>query len=117
MSTASLASPIDTSTALNALRGPIPTVPGKGADPDAIKKTAQQFEGMFITQFLGEMFSGISTDGPMGGGQGEEMFRSLMVDEYGKQFAAQGGFGLAASVQREMLKMQEASVGPANASH
>jgi Rod binding domain-containing protein len=92
-------------------------VPGKGASPDAIKKTAQQFEGMFISQFLGEMFSGIQTDGPMGGGQGEEMFRSLMIDEYGKQVAAQGGFGLAASVQREMLKMQEASGGPANAAH
>ncbi len=117
MTTASLASPIDTATALNALRGPIPTVPAKGADPDAIKKTAQQFEGMFISQFLGEMFSGISTDGPMGGGQGEEMFRSLMIDEYGKRFAAQGGFGLSSAIQREMLKMQEANLGPANAPH
>ena len=31
------------------------------------------------------------TDGPFGGGQGEEMFRSLMIDEYGKQIEAQGG--------------------------
>jgi len=109
--------PIDTTAAVNALRGPMPTAPAKGATPDAIRKVAQQFESVFITQFMGEMFSGISTDGPFGGGQGEEMFRSLMLDEYGKQFAAQGGFGLANAVQREMLKMQEVPGGPANAAH
>ena len=109
--------PIDTTSALNALRPAIPTVPGKTNDPASIKKVAQQFEAVFISQFLGEMFSGISTDGPTGGGQGEEMFRSLMIDEYGKQFAAQGGFGLANAVQRELLKSQEAAVGPANTAH
>ena len=31
------------------------------------------------------MFSGIKTDGLFGGGQGEEMFRSMMIDQYGKQ--------------------------------
>jgi len=109
--------PIDTTAALNGLRPAIPTVPKGTSDPATIKKVAQQFEGMFISQFLGEMFSGIQTDGPFGGGQGEEMFRSLMIDEYGKQFAAQGGFGLAAAVQREMLKMQEVSGGPTNGAH
>ena len=53
------------------------------------------------------MFDGISTDGPFGGGQGEAMFRSLMLDEYGKQIAAQGGIGLADAVTRELLKTQE----------
>jgi len=109
--------PIDATTAMNAMRPAIPTAPGKNADPDAVKKVAQQFESVFITQFMGEMFSGISTDGPTGGGQGEEMFRSLMLDEYGKQISAQGGFGLAAAVQRELLKTQEAPVGTANAAH
>ena len=47
-------------------------------------KAAKEFESVFISQFLGSMFSGISTDGPTGGGEGEEMFRSLMVDQYGK---------------------------------
>jgi Rod binding domain-containing protein len=36
------------------------------------------------------------------------MFRSLMLDEYGKQIAAQGGIGLADTVTRELLKTQEA---------
>ena len=63
---------------------------------------------MFISQFLGSMFSGIPTDGPFGGGQGEEMFRSLMIDQYAKQIEAQGGFGLASTVSPQLLKHQEA---------
>ena len=100
---------IDTSAAMSALQAPPLATPFKTSDPMVAKKAAEQFEGVFITQFLGEMFQGISSDGPTGGGQGEEMFRSLMLDEYGKQFAAQGGFGLAAAVRRELLKTQEAA--------
>ncbi len=53
------------------------------------------------------MFQGISTDGPFGGGQGEEMFRSLMLDEYGKEIVARGGFGLSASITKQLLAHQE----------
>jgi len=97
---------LDTTAAMNSLLPGIPTAP-RTSDPAAAKKAAEQFEGVFITQFLGEMFSGISTDGPTGGGQGEEMFRSLLMDEYGKQITAQGGFGLSSAIQRELLKTQE----------
>jgi peptidoglycan hydrolase FlgJ len=98
---------IDATAAMTALRSAPLNAPSPTNDPVAAKKAAQQFEGTFITQFMGEMFSGLSTDGPFGGGQGEEMFRSLMMDEYGKQLAAQGGFGLADAVTRELLKTQE----------
>ena len=81
--------------------------PGAGGNAQAIAKTSKEFESVFISQFLGSMFAGISTDGPTGGGQGEEMFRSLMIDEYGKSLEQRGGFGLAASVQRQLLKHQE----------
>ena len=53
------------------------------------------------------MFQGVKTDGPFGGGQGEEMMRSFLVDEYAKQIVDQGGFGLAENVTRELLNMQE----------
>jgi peptidoglycan hydrolase FlgJ len=98
---------IDTGAATAALQSAPVVAPGRTSDPVAAKKAAEQFEGLFINQFMGEMFQGISTDGPFGGGQGEEMFRSLLTDEYGKQLIAQGGFGLAASVQRELLRTQE----------
>ena len=78
--------------------------PAATANAAVAGKAAKEFESVFISQFLGSMFSGISTDGPTGGGEGEEMFRSLMIDQYGKQIAAQGGFGLASAVQAQLLK-------------
>lgn len=83
-------------------------VPHPTGNAAAAKKAAQDFEGVFISEVLGSMFEGISTEPPFGGGQGEAMFRSLMLDEYGKQIASQGGFGLARAVTRELLKTQEA---------
>jgi Rod binding domain-containing protein len=82
--------------------------PQATANAAAAKKAAVEFESVFLSQMLGQMFEGISTDGPFGGGQGEAMFRSLMLDEYGKSIAAQGGIGLADSVTRQLLKQQEA---------
>jgi peptidoglycan hydrolase FlgJ len=75
-------------------------------------KTAKEFESVFISQFLGSMFSGISSDGPFDGGQGEEMFRSMMIDQYGKAIEQRGGFGLAASVTNELLKHQQGAAAP-----
>ena len=79
------------------------------ANADVATKTSKEFESVFISQFMGSMFQGISTDGPTGGGQGEEMFRSLMVNEYGKSIEQQGGFGLASHMQAELLKHQQAA--------
>ncbi len=76
-------------------------------DMAAIDKAAKDFESVFISQFLGAMFSGIKTDGMTGGGQGEEMFRSLLVDQYAKGLQDKGGLGLASQVKAQMLKMQE----------
>ena len=100
---------IDVKSAMTTLRTAAVIAPHPTKDPAAAKKAATAFEGVFITQFVSEMFSGLSSDGPFGGGQGEEIFRSLMIDEYGKQFAEQGGFGLSDAVQRQLLKSQETS--------
>jgi len=77
------------------------------ANAAAAKKAAKQFESVMVSQMLGSMFEGISTDGPFGGGEGEAMFRSLMLDEYGKQIVNQGGFGLSDAITKSLLKHQE----------
>jgi Rod binding domain-containing protein len=81
--------------------------PAATGNAEIAAKTSKEFESVFISQFVGSMFQGISTDGPTGGGEGEEMFRSLMVDQYSKSIEQRGGFGLAAAVQRQLLKHQE----------
>jgi peptidoglycan hydrolase FlgJ len=81
--------------------------PRATVDPAVAKKAATEFEGTFISEFLGQMFEGIPTDGEFGGGEGEDMFRSLLTDQYGKQINASGGFGLSAAIQRQLLQTQE----------
>lgn len=72
-----------------------------------MQKSAKEFEAMFISQMLKPMFESIGTDGPTGGGEGEKMFRSMMVDEYGKMMASRGGLGIADAVMRTMIDAQE----------
>ena len=81
----------------------------KSLDADKIRKTAQDFEAFFLGQMLQPMFSSIGTSGPFGGGHAEKVWRSMMVDEIGKSIAENGGLGLADSVQRSILRMQEVS--------
>lgn len=83
-------------------QAPTPT-----ANIAAAKKAAKSYESIFVSEFLGSMFADIPTDGPFGGGQGEAMFRSLMLDEYGKQIESRGGFGLSDAITRSLLSHQE----------
>jgi flagellar protein FlgJ len=81
--------------------------PAPTRDTMAARKAAEDFEAVFINEFLGSMFEGIDTDGPFGGGPGEQMFRSLVLDQYARKIAHSGGFGLADSVARELTRIQE----------
>ena len=72
-----------------------------------INEAAKEFEAVFISQMLGHMFEGIETDSLFGGGQSEQIYRGMQVEEYGKIITEAGGIGLADSVQAEMIKMQE----------
>jgi len=93
---------------------PIPAKPtvatpmsaSEAAKRAAIHKTAVDFEATFLSQMMSHMFEGVSTPAPFGGGAGEDAFKSLLTDAYAKQLAKAGGVGVAASIQREMLKMQ-----------
>jgi len=80
---------------------------GKQMDPAAARKTAEDFEAFFLNQTFENMFNGIKSDGMFGGGSGEQIYRSLLLQEYSKVAARGGGFGIADAVQREMLKLQE----------
>lgn len=71
------------------------------------RETAVDFESFFLSQVFAEMFAGIETDPVFGGGPGETVFRSLMVQEFGNTVARSGGVGVADAVMREMIALQE----------
>ena len=79
----------------------------QSANIAAARQAAEDFEAVFLSQMLSHMFAGVETGGPFGGGHAEEVFQSVMVDEYGKMMARSGGVGLADSVMNEILRMQE----------
>ncbi len=62
---------------------------------------------------LQPMFEGLSTAAPFGGGEGEGAFRSFLVDAMAKQMAKAGGIGLAPTIEREMIRMQQMNSGGA----
>jgi Rod binding domain-containing protein len=95
------------SSAVAAAKPQVPQLSAKGDKQAA--KAAQDFEAVFLSEILSPMFEGLPTDGPFSGGPSEGIFRSMMVEQYSKSIAAQGGLGLADSVKRQLLQAQEAA--------
>lgn len=87
-----------------AMRGPRGAASGDRA--------AQDFEAMFMTQMLEPMFQGLDVDPTFGGGHGEKIMRTFLLQEYGKIIAKSGHLGIAASVKSEMIRAQETAAGP-----
>ena len=71
-------------------------------------EAAHDFEAMAIGQLLQPMFQTVDTaHSAFGGGEGEALWRPMLVDAIGKQMAAHGGIGLAVPVFNAMLRAQE----------
>jgi flagellar protein FlgJ len=81
----------------------------KGMDSAQIDKAANAFESQFLSTMLGFMFDGEEVNPVFGGGAAEEIYRSMLVDEYGKMMQRTGGIGVADQVRQELLKIQEAA--------
>ena len=52
------------------------------------------------------MFEGIETDEIFGGGKGEEIFRGMMIQEYGKTVADRDATGIQTQVMNKLIEMQ-----------
>lgn len=93
------------------LRGaPLPMQPTH-AQPQAspeVRRAAEQFESMFLSEMLAPMFENLDTEGLGGGGMGEQMFRPMLVEQYAAAIAHSGGVGLADSIITELNRMQAA---------
>lgn len=83
-------------------------------NPAAIDQSAEEFEAVMLTAMLKPIFEGIETSEMFGGGEGEKMWKGLLVEEYAAEMAATGGIGIADQVRSELLRIQEESqAGPA----
>ena len=76
-------------------------------DVAGAKKAGEDFEAFFLSQVFENMFSSVGADSMFGGGNGETVYRSLLLQEYSKVAARSGSTGIAADVTREIIKLQE----------
>ena len=86
------------------------TVPRPYAAPGDVagaRKAAEDFAAFFFSQSLESVFGSMSSDKMFGGGSGEDVFKSLLTQEYGKAMARSSGAGITDTVQREILHLQE----------
>ena len=81
---------------------------GKAATDKVAKAKAagEDFEAVFLNSMFQQMFAGVG-QGPFSGGNGANVWRSFLTDEYSKSFVKAGGVGIAPVVQRELLAQQE----------
>lgn len=89
-----------------ATQGTAPAPNGKIPANGNIDKAAGDFEAMFMSQMLQPMFETVDVDSEFGGGHGEEIMRSFLVQEYGKIAAKSGHLGIASMVKNEMIRAQ-----------
>lgn len=72
-----------------------------------LKKTAQEFESVFLEQTFDRMFSGLGDEGPLGnGGTGGDVWRSMLAGEYAKSVVKNGGIGISQNIYSELIKLQ-----------
>lgn len=85
---------------------PLPTLSPAAAGTDEMRRVAEEFESVFLSEMLAPMFKGLETDGLGGGGDGEQMFRPMLVQQYAEAISRAGGIGIAESIMAELSRMQ-----------
>lgn len=75
----------------------------------AVREAAEEFESVFLNNMLQTMFGSLEGGGTWGNGTGSDAWQSFLVEEYAHSITEAGGIGLADSVERELLALQEGS--------
>ncbi len=74
----------------------------KDLNKDKIKQKAKELEGVFLSIMLEPMFPEGKESNLYGGGVGNGIFRTMMIQEYGKNLADAGGIGLSKGIEKQM---------------
>ena len=81
----------------------------KSVSPQAqakAKATATDFEAMFLNSMFSQMTNGVKGEGPFGDTPGTGVWRSMLTEQYSKNFAKAGGVGISNDVYRTLILQQ-----------
>ena len=74
------------------------------------KKVSQDFEGLFIGMMMKSMRETVGKDKLTGGGHGEDVYRSMLDQEYVAASAKSGGFGLAKLIEKDIIRQESRKI-------
>ena len=67
-----------------------------------IEKIAKDYEAFAYSQWMKQMYEGVPVDPIYGGGKTEEIYRDLLIDEYGKEIVKKSGTGISKNIEKEI---------------
>lgn len=77
------------------------------------KKVSQDFEALFVGMMMKSMRSTVGKDTLTGGGHGEDVYRSLLDQEYANASVKRGGgLGLAKVLEKDIIRQESRKVAP-----
>ena len=73
-------------------------------DRDALRKSAKDFESIFVNMMLKSMRSSVQKSGFIDGGNAEEIYRGMLDQEYSQMMSKTDRIGLASTIERQLAR-------------
>ena len=82
------------------------------------KKVSRDFEGLFVGMMMKSMRETVGKDKLTGGGHGEEVYRSMLDQEYAAASVKRGsGLGIAKIIEKDIIRQESRKIAPKVDSH
>jgi flagellar protein FlgJ len=77
------------------------------------KKVSQDFEALFVGMMMKSMRATVGKDTLTGGGHGDEIYRSLLDQEYANASVKRGGgLGIAKIIEKDIIRQESNKITP-----
>ena len=77
------------------------------------RKVSQDFEGLLVGMMMKSMRATLGKDKLTGGGHGEDVYRSILDQEYANASVKQGrGLGIAKIIEKDIIRQESRKVAP-----
>ena len=77
------------------------------------KKVSQDFEALFVGMMMKSMRATVGKDQLTGGGHGDEVYRSMLDQEYANaSVKSGGGLGIAKIIEKDIIRQESRKVTP-----
>jgi len=93
----------------------VPRLGTKAGDRAEIKRVSEEFESLFLNLVMKSMRDTVQKSGLVSGGNAEDIYASMLDQEYTKMMAAQRNTGLADSIESFLLEAYGEKPTPPNA--